>query len=120
MVRIILSSVAGFLVLSLCLISASAVATDIITVNAKKSDNDSRFDYPMKLLFLALERTKKQYGDYEIRRASTGMARNRALRELATGNLTVFETATRREWEEAAIPMRIPLKKWVYLGTDFF
>mgnify|MGYP000021996863 CR=1 FL=1 len=119
MMRIILPLIAALLLLDVCLISSSALATDIITVNAKKSDNDTRFEYPMKLLRLALERTKKQYGDYKIRRAATGMTRDRALRELATGNLTLFAGATRREWEEAAIPIRIPLRKGI-LGYRLF
>ena len=48
MMRIILHLVAALLLLDVCLISSSALATGIITVNAKKSDNDTRFEYPMK------------------------------------------------------------------------
>ncbi|MEP3047179.1 MAG: hypothetical protein ABJL55_17890 [Roseibium sp.] len=58
-----------------------------------------------------MERTKGHYGSYEIRNYDGDMPRNRALQELVKGTLTVVGVPTKLEWEEKAIPIRIPISK---------
>lgn len=92
-------------------VCGQALAFETIITNPIKSSNDKRFEYPLEILRVAMERTEDRYGPFEIRRFEKSMSRNRALRELVAGNLTVFEAATRQEWEAAAIPIRIPIRK---------
>ena len=91
--------------------AVEALATEVVVTNPKLSALDKRFDYPFEILNLALARTGHSYGDFEIERYPESISRNRALRELEKGNLTVFSAPARAEWERRAIPVRIPLRK---------
>lgn len=100
-------SIGGVVVLC----ASFAQATEIIITNPMKSQDDKRFEYPKEILKTALKRTEDRYGPFDIQRYAAGLSRNRALRELVSGNITIFEAPTRLEWEEAAIPVRVPIRK---------
>lgn len=85
--------------------------TETIITNPANSAQDSRFEYPMLLLQEALERTVDRFGPYKIQQYPTPVSRQRALVKLMNGEITVFDAATRQEWETAALPIRIPLRK---------
>jgi hypothetical protein len=72
----------------------------------KKTVNDN--GVIQQLLYLAMEITRKEYGDYKFI-ASNGMGQNRALRELASARLDIahFVATTKRETQ--ASPVRIPI-----------
>lgn len=91
--------------------TAPVYSSELIITNPKKSSLDKRFEYPMEVLRLALDRTKSDYGKAEIEPYPQGLSRKRALVELGRGNITVFSAPTRREWEEKALPVRIPIRK---------
>ncbi len=101
------------LLMSAVLFSADAEAKDLVITNSAKSTDDVRFNYPYAVLEMALERTVDRYGPYELKRFSRVVSRKRALRELVSGGITVFSTPTRQEWEAAAIPIRVPIRKGI-------
>lgn len=101
-------------------LSSSAFSMDEIKVVPGQSENDSRLDYGHRILQAALDATVENDGPYKFVYASDGMARNRALVELKTGNMiNVYLAATRDEWEQQLIPIRIPVLKGL-LGYRLF
>lgn len=99
--------------LAFTLPAISAVDAEVIITNPRNSALDKRFDYPFDVLCQALERTCPQDGDFEVRRYPEGLSRKRALAELELGAITAFSAPTRKEWEERAIPIRIPVRKGI-------
>lgn len=98
----------------------TGLSAELIITNPKKSNIDVRFDYPLLLLEEAMERTVDRYGSYRIERYPESLTRKRVLALLVRDEITVFEAATRREWEASAIPVRIPLRKGVIGYRVFF
>ncbi len=98
------------LLLSPAWVEANENIETIIT-NPDNSAKDSRFTYPRLLLKEALERTVDRFGPYKIQQYPVPLSRQRALVKLMNGEITVFDAAARQEWETAAIPIRIPLRK---------
>ena len=94
-----------------------AAAEEVIVMNPSRSESD--FDYSHQLLIMVMERTIDRYGAYRIEQYPKIVTRNRSLALLVKGDITVYAAATRREWEAAAIPVRIPLKKGI-LGYRLF
>lgn len=109
-----------FVFLSLFVVaSTSAGATDIIVTNPNKSSLDKRFEYPKIVLTEVLKRTEKDHGPFEVRRYGESVTRNRALQLMLDGDIAVFSTPTRPEWEDKVIPVRIPIRKGI-LGYRLF
>ncbi len=115
------TSLAVFFFTALTVMTAStrSNSSELIITNPKKSSLDRRFEYPIEVLKKALEKTKEQYGDFEVQAYAQPLSRKRALLELAKGNITVFSAPTRREWEEKALPVRIPIRKGI-MGYRLF
>ncbi len=91
--------------------SGAGFAAERILIPPPESSQDKRYDYSEKLLRLALEKTRAQYGEAEVAYAPK-MLRERVLRELERGNLVqVADAPTRPDFEEKLIPVRIPLRK---------
>jgi hypothetical protein len=94
-------------------------SNDIVLINRPVSDLDKRNEYPRKLIETALEKTKKDYGRYEIKYARK-MQWERSKLMLEEGELIhILHAATRRQWEEDLIPIRIPVMKGI-LGNRIF
>lgn len=73
---------------------------------------DSRLDYPVRLLELAL---KKSGSEYEIRSYPRPMPQGAALTRLATGTgINVVWSMTSKEREEQLLPIRIPIDKGLF------
>lgn len=95
-------------------------AKDVVKLAPSFSQADKRYDYPETILRKALDATLESDGQYIVAYAPTSMVRNRALTEIITGEqLNVHIAATRNEWEERAIPIRIPILKGL-LGYRLF
>ena len=80
--------------------------------NAPESENDSRYEYHWEILKMALERTKKKYGPYVMRKAKF-MTERRQLFELQNEakELTVMYLGTTQEFEKKLLPIHIPVDK---------
>jgi hypothetical protein len=107
------------LFLAIC-VAGISYANDEIRMVGKQSEIDQRHIYPLEILTAALEATIESYGPYTLSLSNESMTRDRALEALQTGTLiNIHEAPTRNEWEEAAIPIRIPIRKGI-LGYRLF
>ncbi|GEA11231.1 transporter substrate-binding domain-containing protein [Alteromonas sp. KUL49] len=92
----------------------TATAKDIVIVNKRHSEQDTRSFYPYEILETALTLSEEKYGDYEIKVAEALLPNNRTIDMLSDGDyLNVVMVVTTKEWEEKTIPIRIPLRKGV-------
>ncbi|MEN9868865.1 MAG: hypothetical protein RL748_4455 [Pseudomonadota bacterium] len=75
--------------------------------------NDPRFHDVIEMLRTALEKTKPQYGPYELMPNPTIMPKARYILELeqAHNNINVIWNSTSEELETRFLPIRIPLRK---------
>lgn len=95
-------------------------AKDVVKLAPSFSQADKRYDYPETVLRKALDATLESDGQYIVTYAPTSMVRNRALTEIITGEqLNVHIAATRNQWEERTIPIRVPILKGL-LGYRLF
>lgn len=91
-------------------IAPSALAMDVVKVVQAVNRDDHRPDYLREVVRLALEATKATFGPYDFKMEAPFMARDRALLELLRGEeINVHVVATRQEWEDKAIAIRIPI-----------
>lgn len=91
---------------------SDAEAEDVIWITARTWESDLRGLYEEAVLFAAMEKTKPEYGEFRIERTDINMQRDRALREINTGiRINVYVAVSQNEWEELAIPVRIPVIK---------
>jgi hypothetical protein len=97
----------------LFLFSISTFAKTTVYITLPDKGNFSRTDYPNSVLTLALEKTKKSHGPFEIVK-TVHFRRDRALKELIKGELiNVHKAPTRNEWESSVIPIYIPIRKGI-------
>ena len=102
-----------------CLLLAAAVfcivttghCLDEVRLAPPVSAHDQRCAYPYALLHRAMEATRGTDGPFLTVTLPAVMSRERALRELAAGNITVHVAATNPRWEAGAIAVRIPVLK---------
>lgn len=74
--------------------------------------NDPRFNDVIEILHTALEKTRAQYGPYELGPAPTPMPKARYLLEMENGGeINVVWNGTSEELEQRFLPIRIPLRK---------
>jgi hypothetical protein len=64
-----------------CLVLSLAEAKMVVTYRAAESDSDKRYNYDKSVLQLALEKTKAEFGDYELR-PSEAMNFTRAINDM--------------------------------------
>lgn len=105
------SLLAGWTLLAL---DAAAAAPEKITVvyAHEMEQADSRLEYPIKLLELAL---KKAEVNFEMRVDVRAMPQSVAIKRLAAGlNVNVVWSMTTREREEQLLPTRIPIDKGLF------
>jgi len=85
-----------------------------VLVNSPLSKNDTRYDYPKRLLQRVLTVTQKEYGAAEAINNQNPMKRTRALKELIRGkNLHVMAEAPKPEWTSKVLSIRIPIRKGI-------
>ena len=113
------------LILSMCLLliafNTAAWADTLIVRHVRgESEEDARFVNKIELLKLALLKTEKTYGPFELQKTETKMQQRRALISLAQGiYLDIVWTMTSNEREKELLPIRIPLQKGL-LGHRIF
>lgn len=96
-------------------------AIDLVRITKPHSEIDQRHVYNNTVLTEALKNTVDKYGDFEIEQTVHGLSRDRALKELLSGQLiNVHIVPTRQEWEEKTIPIRIPIVKGLLSYRLFF
>jgi ABC-type amino acid transport substrate-binding protein len=78
-----------------------------------ESASDTQYLYDYELLRLALEKTKAEFGPYEMRKSVVAMNQARAADEIVAGSGTVniFARSTSVEHEARLLPIRIPIDK---------
>ena len=87
-------------------------AQDVIKMVVGESELDQRFSFKREVLEAALEATRASYGDYDLQINKTYMNAKRALYELTLArSLNVYFALTQDKWEQATIPIRIPVRR---------
>jgi hypothetical protein len=74
---------------------------------------DSQYMYDYELLRLALEKTRAEFGPYELHASEIGMSQARAAQEIqaGSGKVNIFARSTAIEHETRLLAVRIPLDK---------
>ncbi len=95
-------------------------ANEIIYVYSTRGSGNQRQVYCYDLLRRVLEQKVPQYGNFELRYAEE-MNRERAFQVMKTGgNMHVFESPTKLEYERELLPICIPTKKGIQGIRLFF
>ena len=95
--------------------ATSAPTPERIRYPRQEASPDSRSDYFLAVLELALSKSRATFGDYQLMPADLGMQQARALDSLLSKrHLDVVWTITSREREQQLLPIRIPLDKGLY------
>ncbi|MGL1903763.1 MAG: transporter substrate-binding domain-containing protein [Fibrobacterales bacterium] len=109
-----------YLIFSLLVLTQILHAQTIIKLAPGISKDDKRHVYSHRILKEALDATVTTHGKYLITYAKEPMSRGRALLLLKEGTtINVHEAPTRNEWEEAVLPVRVPIRKGL-LGYRLF
>jgi hypothetical protein len=92
---------------------ASPSDVTIIVYPRSHSPVDSQYDYDYQLLRLALEKTRSEFGPFELRPSKVSMSQARAAEEITSGSgeVSIFARSTSVEHEVRMLPIRIPLDK---------
>lgn len=97
-----------------CIFPGISTSKDLVLVNKRHSDKDTRSIYPYEVLDKALAISVERYGDYEVQVADHLLPNNRTIDMLVDGEfLNVVMVVTTQEWEDKTLPIRIPLRKGV-------
>ncbi|WP_291329804.1 hypothetical protein [Desulfovibrio sp. UCD-KL4C] len=97
-----------------------SIAKDTVLLMNRHGYLDSRHTYENEVLITALEKTRENYGDFEIVTTISNAQRERLFLELLKGeNLNIYVAPTQKKWEEKSIPIRIPVLKGI-LGYRLF
>ncbi|WP_051249542.1 hypothetical protein [Maridesulfovibrio zosterae] len=98
----------------------TGIAKDLIRLINRHSYLDSRHIYENKILTMALEKTRDNFGDFAIETTISDAQRERLFKELLKGKkLNLYVAPTQEKWEEELIPIRIPVLKGI-LGYRLF
>lgn len=99
-------------VFSLPVAAEEAARTELIRYPQRVTEWDTRNDYFLDVLRLALDKTRAEYGDYVLEPSSQAMPQSRAIRLLSDNQeLDVLWSMTSRQREAQLLPVRIPLLK---------
>ncbi len=105
--------------MSLLLLGAFAVnstcqSNDEFIINRSESELDNRYQYPYDLLSLVIEATTADFGDGSLLVTDLHMSRNRIFRSLKAGEgINVIAEASKENWNEDLIPIKIPIRKGI-------
>ena len=93
--------------------TASGAATAVVIYPRAISPTDSQYLYDYELLRLALEKTRADFGAYELRQSTLAMNQARAAEEIVAGSgtINIFARSTSIEHEASMLPIRIPIDK---------
>lgn len=104
------SSYIAFFMLFFVTASSVSQAKDIIYYPWFDEEQFKEDEYYLSLLKLALENSKEEFGEYELKKAIQPMFQNRAVVEVKNNrNLSVLWTMTSQQREQELNPIRIPI-----------
>lgn len=88
---------------------------DIVKFEYGLGKVDVRMQFKLKILEEALKSTYDEYGEYVIKMDAPKMNNSRARKEMQRkgGSLNTFIALTNHDWENAAIPIRIPIRRGI-------
>ena len=95
-------------------LNASAWAEPAVLIYPRPSSTtDTQYLYDYELLRAALEKTRVEWGPYELRQSATPMNQARAAEEIVagSGSINIFARSTSVEHEARMLPIRIPIDK---------
>lgn len=92
--------------------NASSNNNAIVTISPL-SDNDTRYIYANELLKRILQKTEAKDVASTIQLYPEAVSRERSLALLKEGKIDFIAAATQKYWEEALIPIRIPIRKGI-------
>ncbi len=87
-----------------------ADATEVVKISKPHHEEDPRLAHPLELLKTALSETEAKYSSFKIE-FTFRMDRERALKLLINGDLSVHDAPTQVAWEEKALTVRVPIMK---------
>lgn len=94
--------------------SSYTLAVERILINHPESHDDSRYEYPTRLLARILEITTEEYGPVLLETNGLSMSRSRALNALIEGKqLHVMAEAPKPDWNKHLLCVRIPIRKGI-------
>lgn len=100
--------------LAMCLFAHHASSnSDAVVTIAPLSDNDTRYIYANELLRRILQKTATSTDLSTIELYHEAVSRERTLSLLKEGKIDVIAEATQKYWEQALIPIRIPIRKGI-------
>lgn len=106
--------IATAVALALALLAARAAARDMYTIDLSSSKRSYHEQHVEHLLRAALDASSARYGAYELHTGAIRMERDRLLQEMRKGELVNLSAqVTSGEWEQALIPIRIPVDKGI-------
>ncbi len=101
---------------------SSVSAQTVFTARGPETPNDHRYDYQQKLLELALEKTREDYGDFTLVKSRMGSNTKRAMWEVETGlyeNYFVANAVTPKRLENL-VPVPFPIDLGILGYRVFF
>ena len=103
------------ILVSLSLLLSSIIqAKDIIKINKGRSVKDLRSKYNFGILHKAMKLTEPEFGEYEIKIVIRGIPSIRLRQMIIKGDIiNTAMVVTTPEWEAAAVPIRIPLRRGI-------
>ena len=114
MVKLFFRAKCVCVILLICGCVPSVYATDHFITNHPESTKDARYQYTYELLQLVIQATQADFGDATLTVADMTMSRNRELKALEQGEMiNVMAEASNIEWNNALLPIYIPIRKGV-------
>lgn len=99
----------------LCSFNVQGETTDVINIKFRSSSLDLRDQYIENLMVRALRISKEKYGPFKINRLKIKIPRHLVLQALIDADrINVSIAMTSNEWEEAVIPIRIPVRRGIF------
>ena len=106
--------VLSFLILAGIVASPTCQSNDQFMINRSESELDSRYQYTYELLALVIQATTADFGEGSLLVTDMHMSRNRIFRSLKEGDgINVIAEASKENWNEELIPIRIPIRKGI-------
>ena len=96
------------------IVTFSSHGVDLVKLHKTRSANDLRMPYKLEVLTAALEATVEKYGAYQIEQIALNRYAQRSIIDVqSAAEINLFVAVSQPEWENKAIPIRIPIKRGI-------